>query len=346
MKNKPFSRRNFIKKSAATTGLASLGPYIMTKGAMLNNNDAKSRDEVWIAGISQHGLQTQTAREMIEKISEVLKTTADYSPDIICMPEVFPTSNIIQRMSIHEKIDISAFATEHFASLAKQLNSYIVCPVYANENGKIYNSAVLIDRQGQRMGEYRKIHTTEDEMEKGIVPGPLIPPVFETDFGTIGIQICFDIMWDDGWSSLKKQGAEFLFWPSAYSGGIMINTKARAHKYIVASSTRKNTAKLCDVTGEELAKTGIWQKHFYCAPVNRNRAFLHLWPYVRRFDEIRAKYGRKVSIEIFHEEEWAIIESHSPEVLVKDILTEFELKTYDQLVHDSENAQDKAREKQ
>ena len=75
------------------------------------------------------------------------------------------------------------------------------------------------------------------------------------------------------------------------------------------------------------------------------KAFLHTWPFVNRFDEIRKKYGRKVRITTFHEEEWSIIESLSPEIMVTDILKEFDLKTYNQLTHEAELAQEKARRK-
>jgi predicted amidohydrolase len=219
----------------------------------------------------------------------------------------------------------------------------VVYPVYTRENGKTFNSAVFIDRQGNRMGEFRKIHLTEGEIESGLTPGPLQPPVFKTDFGIVGAQICFDIEWDDGWKALRKQGAELVFWPSAFAGGQAVNTKAWQNKYIVVSSTRKDTSKICDITCEVIAQTGIWDKNLICAPVNLEKAFIHSWPYAQRFDEIRAKYGRKVRFVTLHEEEWSIIESLSPDVRIKDILSEFEIRTYEQMMSDAEIAQNKAR---
>jgi len=123
----------------------------------------------------------------------------------------------------------------------------------------------------------------------------------------------------------------------------MINTKAWQHKYVVVSSTNKHTSKICDINGEEIAKTGIWNANLCCASVNLEKAFLHLWPYVNRFPEIISKYGRDVRITMFHEEEWAIIESLSPNVRVCDILKEYELKTHEELTKSSETIQNKAR---
>ncbi len=345
MKNKDVSRRNFLKKTAITTGLAAAGSY-----GLANDLSApeiiKNRlpREVWIAGISQMDLYTKTPQLMLEEILNITKKTLVYQPDVICLPEVFPTSNVEQKLSLSEKLDASRAALEQFSSLAKENACHVICPVYTSENGKAYNAAVVLDRKGDALGEYRKMHLTTGEIESGLTPGPLDPPVFQTDFGTIGIQICFDIMWDDGWTKLEKQGVEIVFWPSAYAGGEVVNTKAHQHRYVVVTGTRKNTAKICDFTGEVVAQTGIWDKNYYCAPVNLEKAFLHTWPFVNRFDEIRKKYSRKVRIRTFHEEEWSIIESLSPDVKAAAILKEFNLKTYNQLTHEAEIAQTKARQ--
>ena len=78
------------------------------------------------------------------------------------------------------------------------------------------NTAVVYDRQGQELGQYHKIHPTEGELNGGIWPGPIDPPVFEADFGKFGIQICFDVNWWEGWERLKQKGAQIVFWPSAF----------------------------------------------------------------------------------------------------------------------------------
>jgi len=338
-----FSRRNFLKKSAVTTSMATIGSYSLVNASSSISVTDKLPHEVWIAGASQMGLFAETPKQMVGEIFSVVEKIVVYKPDIICFPEVFPTSNVEQQLSLTEKLKISEKVVKQFSALAKQHSCYMICPVFTSENGKAYNSAVVLDREGVSLGEYRKIHLTEGEINKGLTPGPLNPPVFQADFGKIGIQICFDMLWDDGWTKLKEQGAEIVFWPSAYAGGVMVNTKARQHKYIVASSTRKNTAKISDFTGEVVAKTGIWDENFYCAPVNMERALLHTWPFVNSFDKIRKKYGRKVKITTFHEEEWSIIESLSNDILVTEILEEFNLRTFDEHTHASETAQNKAR---
>ena len=240
-------------------------------------------------------------------------------------------------------LGISGKVLEQFSAFSKKHQCYTVCPVYTTADGKIFNSSVFLDRQGKQIGVYSKIHPTESEIEMGVASGALFQPVIDTEYGPVGSQICFDINWLDGWTMMQKQSPKIVFWPSAYDGGKMINAKAWTHQYIIATATNQNNSKLCDITGETIAQTGIWNKYVYCAPVNLEKAFIHLWPYVQRFPEIEKKYGRKVKLNIYHEEQWTIIESLSPEIFVKDILKEFEIKTLADHLHSGEIAQDKAR---
>jgi predicted amidohydrolase len=182
----------------------------------------------------------------------------------------------------------------------------------------------------------------EDEMAAGISPGPPDPPVFRTDFGVVGAQICFDIEWAEGWKKLRAKGAELVFWSSAFAGGSKVNMAAIQHRMPVVASTRKDTAKICDVTGEELARTGRWSPRWAVAPVNLEKVFLHTWPYNRHFDAIRAKYGRDVSITTFDEEEWTVIESRSPNVRIAALMAEFGLRSYQEVTESAERAHEAA----
>jgi beta-ureidopropionase len=340
MKTELISRRNFVRNTALTTGFASLAPAALIAG---DASEIRSGNEVWIAGISQNGLRAKTADLMCERVLGILKDVVAYQPDFVCLPEIFPFTYIDQKLTLAEQVEISEKVLEQFADFSRQNNCYTVCPVYTKVNGAVYNSAVVFDRSGKRIGQYNKIHPTDGEIEPGISPGALFQPVIQTDFGPVGVQICFDINWDDGWKMLREQGARIIFWPSAYGGGMTVNTRAWRHKTIVATSTNKHTSKLCDLTGETITQTGYWNQNLYCGPVNLEKVFLASWPNVYRFKDVQNKYGRKVRITTFHEEEWSIIESLSPELHVNDILKEFEFKTYEEHIASSEIIQDKAR---
>jgi len=339
-----FSRRHFIEKAAVATGLAGLGAgSLFGQSSEATEAQGKLPREVWIATVSQHGMSADTSAQMVRSMLTVLAKTAAYRPDVICLPEVFMTSYIRERQTLAQGAELSGMLLKEFTAFARANQCYLICPLYTRENGKIYNAATVIDRRGNIIGEYRKIHLPDDELALGLTPGPLQPPVFQTDFGVIGIQICYDINWNEGWQALRRQGAEIIFWPSAFAAGQALNVKAWQNKVVAVSSTNKETSKICDITGEVVAQTGLWDRNVICAAVNLEKAFLHSWPFVRRFDEIKAQYGRKVRITNYHDEEWSIIESLSPDVRVKDILDEFELRTYEQLIRDSETANAKAR---
>ena len=350
-KHEQFTRRKFLQSTSV--GL-SLGVWAGTQSTATAASSAtrvrpRPREnrlprEVWVATVSQNGMQARSYEEMIKKILGRMQELISYEPDIICLPEVFPFANLssgrppVSQVAEAPIGDIS----RPFTEFARKHNCYIVCPIYTKENGHYYNSVVFIDRQGKPLGEYRKIHPTVGEMNNGITPGPLIPPVFKTDFGVIGAQICFDIEWDDGWQKLRQAGAEIVFWPSAFAGGMAVNAKAWQNKYMVVSSTRKDTSKICDISGEVVASTGRWN-HWVCAPVNLEKAFLHTWPFCQRFDEVQAKYGRRIRIKTFHEEEWTIIESCSADVRVADVLKEFEFQAYEDFIQTADAMQQKHR---
>lgn len=339
MKNKGITRRSFISKSVTTTGLASVAPLGIMNGLIAKPGIEKLPREVWICGVSQMGLRAATPEKMTDAVLDILREAAPFSPDVVCLPEVFPFAYVDKKTTLQEKVEISQKVIELFASFSRENNCYTVCPCYTTRNGNIYNSAVVLDRAGKRAGSYEKIHLPENEINEGLTCGPLFQPVILTDFGTLGVQICFDIEWDDGWSMLRKQGAEIIFWPSAFAGGRAVNTKAWQHKCFVATATNKNSARLCDISGEIITQTGIWNPNLYCGSVNLEKLFLHTWPSVNRFDDIRRKYGRRIRITTFHEEEWTIIESLSAEIKVRDVLDEFGLQTHEELTGSVEKLQ-------
>jgi predicted amidohydrolase len=340
MKTRGISRRNFIRNTALTAGIATLPTLGMPDLNKASQMVTPSNREVWIAGLSQMWIRADTAESMTAIVLDKLKEAVALRPDFVCLPELFPFQNIEKSYSLQ---DYSGMVVEQFSAFAKQHQCYTVCPVYTSADGKIYNSSVFLDRQGKRIGVYNKIHPTESEIEMGVASGALFQQVVDTEYGAVGSQICFDINWSDGWTMLQKQNPKIVFWPSAYDGGKAVNTMAWMYKYIIATATNQNNSRLCDITGETVAQTGIWNKYVFCAPVNLEKAFIHLWPYVQRFPEIEKKYGRKVKLTIYHEEQWGIIESLSPDVWVKDILKEFDIRTMTDHIHSGEIAQNKAR---
>ncbi len=358
-KRNMVTRRRFFKGASAGLGFGMLTtaagkagaaspPTVIQSGRQNRKTIERPGNrlprEVWVATISQNGMHAKTWKGMSAQMIRRMNEVVPFKPDIICLPEVFPFVNLdsgrppVGRIAEEAPGEVS----RPFARFARDHDCYVVCPIYTKEADKCYNAALFFDRKGALAGEYRKVHPTVGEMDNGVTPGPLPPPVFKTDFGIVGAQICFDIEWTDSWRLLRQAGAEMVFWTSAFAGGNVVNTKAWQNKYVVVSSTRKDTSKICDISGVTVAQTGRWND-WVCAPVNLEKAFLHTWPFCRRFDEIKAKYGRKVRITNFAEEEWSIIESRAPEISVADVLKEFELQAYEDYIKTADTEQKRRR---
>jgi beta-ureidopropionase len=325
--NSNWSRRKFLLNASLGCG-ASLIASPALSGIPHNQKPEQTPHDVMIGTVSISGVNADSPAAMVKAALGFMNEMSHYKPDIICLPEGFAYANL-NNYSYKVKDEANAadiivlgpmrkFAAEH--------KCYVICPTYTTASGKEYISAVLIDRSGKIIGEYHKMRPTAGEMETGVTPGKMDPPVFDTDFGKIGIQICFDIKYEEGWNALKEKGARIIFWPSAYASGIEIASRAWKHQVYVVTSTQKDTSKICDLTGEAIAHTSRWQPHWACAPVNMEKVLLLAWPTVSRISDLQKKYGSSLSIKTYGEEEWLVLESLDKNLRIDDVMKTFGLK--------------------
>jgi len=144
--------------------------------------------------------------------------------------------------------------TARLAALARDKQAYVVAGILEREGHAIYNTAVLMDRAGRVAGKYRKVYIPREELEGGITPGSSYP-VFDTDFGKVGLLICWDVQYADPARALAMQGAELLLMP--IWGGSLELAQARAienHVYL-ASSGYDFPSMLIDPLGKTLVRT-------------------------------------------------------------------------------------------
>ncbi len=340
-------RRSFLKQaSVATVAAGAIAAQTRATQAVDERSTKSDRlpREVWIATIAQEGLRAASPKQMVERVLTRMRSAANMRPDVVCLPEIFPCSNLDKPTPQVDQVAEEGVGPliQPVAQFAQEHACYVVCPTYTKHDDKCFNAAVLLDRRGKIVGEYQKTYPTVSEIDSGVTPGPMRPPVFETDFGKVGAQICFDIEWDTGWRQLRDAGAEIVFWPSAFAGGRMVNTRAWQNRYCVVSSSNKDVSKICDITGEELAATSRWHT-WVCAAINLEKVFLHTWPYVNRFGDIVSKHGSRVHITTFAFEEWSILESRDPSVKVADVMKEFELLSIDDHLRAAERSQNQRR---
>jgi hypothetical protein len=120
------------------------------------------------------------------------------------------------------------------------------------------NSAILFDRSGNIACIYDKIYPFWEEFEwtPPACPGRDVH-VVETDFGKVGMAICFDANFPSVFKRLSDQGAEIVLWPSAYSAGMSLQAHAINHNFIIVTSTTIPDCLVYDINGlEVLFRTG------------------------------------------------------------------------------------------
>ena len=114
--------------------------------------------------------------------------------------------------------------TRAMRDAAKRHGMVIVSPVYERDRGgAFYNTAAVIDADGRYLGKFRKIHIPKIEgfdEKHYFADGDLGYPVFDTAVGKVGVYICYDRHFPEGWRALALGGAELVFNPSATFKGV------------------------------------------------------------------------------------------------------------------------------
>ncbi len=216
----------------------------------------KSR-RVKLATIHHQPKGTLTSSDNINQFTDLISKHKSVNADIICLPEAI---NMVG--TSHDYISaaetLPGASTDLLGKLACQLNCYIVAGIIENDRNLVYNSAVLINRTGDLSGIYRKVSLPREEIDGGITPGSDIP-VFDTDFGRIGIMICWDVSFPEVARTLYLKGAEVIFMP--IWGGNITLAKARAIEnqvYLVTSGYDMQSA-IFDKRGQIIKETSADQ---------------------------------------------------------------------------------------
>ena len=353
MKKKEISRRNFLGKSATGLGMGIVGSLGAPSCAIPTSDLEREirRRNVKIASVDlQHLYPERSIKSRVNNMLERMEKAAGSEPDIMCLTETFDTSYVDEQKSyaeIAEDENIPGPVTSRLADFANKYNCYVICPIITKNDGRFYNSALLIDRQGGIAGAYHKVHPVDTEIKngEGIIPGPLRPPVFETDFGKIGMQICFDANWFESWAHLKDDGAEIVFFPSQFPGGRILNFHAWKNNYYVVSSTGED-ARIIDISGIDIDSSSF-QLGYTWANINLEKAYVPTFPGKYSIPDILTKYRERVKIKVFRDTGGGAgtgaghitIESLDPELFVKDILKEYEIPTFIEDIKTSEEIQ-------
>lgn len=155
----------------------------------------------------------------VKKAIKYIEKAGKNKSDLIVFPELFTTGynvNIIKTDYYDLAEGIDGITIKTLSNVAKENNINIVAPIALKKEvyGVIYNSAVVIDRNGIVLGSYSKTHLWAGDMYYFRSGDEY--PVFNLDFGKIGIMICYDGGFPEVSRILALNGAELILCPSAF----------------------------------------------------------------------------------------------------------------------------------
>ena len=200
------------------------------------------------------------------------RLAADQGAKVICFQEVFnaPYFPQVEDAAFYSYAEsVPGPTTERFASLARELGIVVVLPVYELEQpGILYNTAAVIDADGSYLGKYRKTHIPHlpGFWEKFYFrPGNLGYPVFDTAVGRIGVYICYDRHFPEGWRALGLAGATVVFNPSATSRGLS-NYLWKLEQPAAAVANEYYVGAINRVGFEELGSNDFYGTSYFVSP--------------------------------------------------------------------------------
>lgn len=186
-------------------------------------------------GLIQMGLKGDTSMspdeirdKMLDAHLPLIEKAAKEGVKVLCFQEVFTQPYFCPSQDpkwyrAAEQIP-GGHTTQLMMKLAKKHDMVIVVPIYEEDiTGVYYNTAAVIDADGTYMGKYRKTHIPQVAgfWEKYYFkPGFSDWPVFNTKYLKLGVYICYDRHFPEGWRALALNGAEYIVNPSATVAGL------------------------------------------------------------------------------------------------------------------------------
>ena len=241
--------------------------------------------------------------------------------DIIMLPETWRGQSPLETIEGETITALSKCAQKH--------NTYILSPIYRKEGNALYNSSVLIDRSGKVVFVYDKVYPywSEFDLTPPATPGKNTAMVFDTDFGRIGLAVCFDANFPEVWQTLRDQGAEVVFWSSAYSAGLQLQAYALLHHYYIVTSTYTKDCQVYDITGERILDENSGSITVARITLDLDRGIYHENFNMEKLANLLKAHGKEVEEEIhLLREQWFVLRAKKPGVSARSLAAEFGLE--------------------
>lgn len=158
-------------------------------------------------------------------VIRMLDTYSGEEPDFILLPEMFTCPYDNSLFSVYAQED-GGKVYRFLSDLARKRRCYLIggSVPEIDENGKLYNTSYVFDRSGNLISKHRKVHLFDIDVPGGqyfkesdvLSPGSQVT-VFDTEYGKMGVCICFDIRFPDLFIKMRKMGVKMVFVPAAFN---------------------------------------------------------------------------------------------------------------------------------
>lgn len=169
-------------------------------------------------------LRTELNQEQtMTKAARMVRTAAENGADIVVLPEMFNCPYAREYFKIYASAGHEAAVTE-MALWARTNGIYLVGgSIPEHEDGKIYNTCFVFDRQGRQIARHRKAHLFDVDLpgmrfheSHTFTPGDEIT-VFDTEYGRMGCAVCFDVRFPELFRAMAVRGAQVIFLPAQFN---------------------------------------------------------------------------------------------------------------------------------
>ncbi|MBI4660558.1 MAG: carbon-nitrogen hydrolase family protein [Verrucomicrobia bacterium] len=261
---------------------------------------------------------------LVDQMATQAKTKYGRGLDLAVLPETAITGEA-EGDALGRSVPFDGPVQEVFSRKAREHGCYIVVPTYlldSKEKKLCSNAAILVGRKGEWVGTYRKVHLVvsfeRGNMEGGATAGQAFP-VFDCDFGKLGIQICYDVEFDGGWAELARRGAELIAWPTQSPQTSQPAFRAKQHRCYIVSSTWRHNASIFEPTGKIAAQIKPPQG-ILVHELDLSYAILPWSSKLRNGEALRKAYGDRVGFHYYEDEDRGIFWSKDPKVTIGEMV--------------------------
>ena len=139
--------------------------------------------------------------------------------NLVVLPEMMVPGYVGDRQRLLAVAEpVPGPSTDEWGELAAQGGGYIVGGLCERDQDRLFNTAVVVGPDGKLLGHYRKTHLFGEEKQV-FAPGDLGFPLVTTEFGTIGVCVCYDLRFVEVVRLMALQGADLICVPTAWIVG-------------------------------------------------------------------------------------------------------------------------------